>query len=225
MRGAYRPGVYYQEPNPDEPEGDPTDIPGDAVAIIPARGGSVRIPRKNVKIFHGAPIMTYTLALAKDSRLFKRIIVSTDDTEIAHVAEQWGVEVAWRPAHLIEPDPGTQAVAADLLVTLAKQSYIPTFACVLYATAPLMRQKDLLRGYVEVAKGRRFAFSVGTQPLADAGQFYWGWNQAFVNGAPLYDPASATIPVPAAHVCDINEPPDWERAEKMFAEIQERGGA
>ena len=210
------PGYYRQEPAP------PSE--GQAVAIIPARGGSVRIPRKNIKLFHGAPIITYTLAKAKDSRLFHRIIVSTDDLEIAKVAEQWGAEVVWRPPHLIEPDPGTQAIAADLLTTLAHQSYIPAFACVLYATAPLMRQKDLLRGYVEVAKGRRFAFAVGTQPLTDAGQFYWGWNQAFVSGAPLLDPASAIIPVPPEHVCDINVQEDWDRAERLFAQIQDKGG-
>lgn len=218
-----RPDIYWQDPTADvapAAERDP-----EAVAIIPARGGSVRIPRKNIKPFHGAPIITYSIARAKESGLFKRIIVSTDDVEIAKVAEQWGVEVMWRPAHLIEPDPGTQAVAADLLKTLHKAHYLPRFACVIYATAPLMRREDLLRGFVEVAKGSRFAFSVGTEPLSDAGQFYWGWTSAFVKGAPLIHPATAMIPVPSTHVCDINVDEDWLRAETMFQAIQERGGA
>lgn len=187
-----------------------------AIAIIPARGGSVRIPRKNVRSFHGAPIITYSIAAAKTSGLFDRIIVTTDDEEIRTIAHQWGAEAVDRPKHLIEPDPGTQMVAADLLWTLEKANQKPTHACVIYATAPLMRQQDLLKGYIEVAKGRAFAFSVGTEPLADAGQFYWGWSDQFIQHTALYDVTSAMIPIPAGHVCDINVPEDWDRAEKMY---------
>lgn len=217
-------GVYLQEPYTGG------HLPAfnasqDAVAIIPARGGSVRIPRKNIRPFHGAPIITYSIHLAKQCGLFNRVIVSTDDDEIRKVARQWGAEVAERPRHLIEPDPGTQAIAADLLTTLGRQAYVPRFACVIYATAPLMRRQDLLRGYVEVAKGRQFAFAVGTEPLQDAGQFYWGWRQAFVNDEPLIATETAMIPVPAAHVCDINIEADWARAEELFTAAMKVEGA
>lgn len=211
--------VLYQAPSPLNPAGL------EAIAIIPARGGSQRIPRKNIKSFHGAPIITYSINAAKTSQLFKRVIVSTDDDEIRKISRQWGAEVVERPRHMVEPDPGTQAVAADLLVTLAKQGYQPGFACVIYATAPLMRREDLLQGYIEVAKGKRFAFAVGTEPLQDAGQFYWGWSHFFTEGAPLYAPNTAMIPVPTGHVCDINVPEDWERAERLFAEAMKVEGA
>lgn len=196
----------------------------DAVAIIPARGGSVRIPRKNLAMFHGAPLITYSIAAAKACGLFDRIIVTTDDDEIRRLAEQWGVEAAKRPPHMVEPDPGTQAVAADLLRTLAEAGYKPAHACVIYATAPLMRRADLIRGYVEVSKGRHFAFSVGLEPLVDAGQFYWGWTDSFLQQVPLYDVGTALIPVPAGHVCDINVPEDLARAEQMYTAAREEAG-
>ncbi|HAC68696.1 MAG TPA: pseudaminic acid cytidylyltransferase, partial [Pseudomonas sp.] len=70
-----------------------------AIAIIPARGGSKRIPRKNIKTFHGRPMIAYSIRAALDSGLFARVIVSTDDAEIAEVARAYGAEVPFmRPA-------------------------------------------------------------------------------------------------------------------------------
>ena len=70
------------------------------IAIIPARGGSKRIPRKNVKGFCGKPMIAWSIEAAKESGLFDHIIVSTDDFEIAEVAKQWGAEVPFlRPAY------------------------------------------------------------------------------------------------------------------------------
>ena len=71
------------------------------IAVIPARGGSKRIPRKNIKDFCGKPMIAWSIEAAKESELFEHIIVSTDDVEIAEVAKQWGAEVPFmRPAEL-----------------------------------------------------------------------------------------------------------------------------
>src|SRR5450759_4697697 len=83
------------------------------IAVIPARGGSKRIPRKNIKHFCGKPMIAWSIEIAKASGLFDRIIVSTDDTEIAVVAKQWGAEVPFmRPAELSNDYAGTTEVIA-----------------------------------------------------------------------------------------------------------------
>jgi pseudaminic acid cytidylyltransferase len=89
------------------------------VAVIPARGGSVRIPRKNIREFHGKPIMAYSILAAERSRLFDHIFVSTDSVDVARVAERYGASVIARPAALGADDVGTQEVirhGADALV-------------------------------------------------------------------------------------------------------------
>lgn len=81
------------------------------VAIIPARGGSVRIPRKNIKIFHGRPIISYSIDTAQRSGLFDAVYVSTEDAEIAAIARKYGAALIHRPPELAEigaPDCGTQ---------------------------------------------------------------------------------------------------------------------
>lgn len=180
-----------------------------AVAIIPARGGSVRIPRKNIKPFRGRPIICYSIETAQNSGLFSAVIVTTDDMEIAEIALKAGAAVIWR-----EPDDGTkgtQEVAADVL---RKMPGID-MACVIYATAPLLNAQDLRVG-LEALNGRQFTFSVGTEPLADAGGFYWGWAKAFTDGTPLLAHHTALVPLPKERVCDINDESDWAKAEQLF---------
>jgi len=81
------------------------------VAIIPARGGSKRIPRKNIKPFHGKPLIAYSIETALKSKLFDQIIVSTDDEEIADVAKKYGAEVPFiRPKNLADDFTGTADV-------------------------------------------------------------------------------------------------------------------
>ena len=78
------------------------------IAIIPARGGSKRIHRKNIKSFCGNPIITWSINAAKESGLFDRVIVSTDDAEIAKVAKNWGADVPFiRPQELSNDFAGT----------------------------------------------------------------------------------------------------------------------
>lgn len=133
-----------------------------AVAIIPARGGSKRIPRKNIREFHGKPIIAYSIEAARKSRCFDRIVVSTDDNEIADVARHYGAEVPFiRPAALADDHTGTSEVTKHALQELSSQGATFELACCIYATAPFLTPASLREGLAKLkASGRSFAFSV-----------------------------------------------------------------
>lgn len=137
------------------------------VAIIPARGGSKRISRKNIRPFAGKPIIGYSIEAATESGLFDRIIVSTDDTEIAAVAESFGAEVPFvRPQTLADDFACTGDVVKHCLLWLAEHGCPADYACCIYATAPFVTADDLRRGYqLLVEKGSDYAFSVTSFPF------------------------------------------------------------
>jgi pseudaminic acid cytidylyltransferase len=133
-------------------------------AVIPARGGSKRIPRKNIRPFAGKPIIAYSIAAARQCGLFDRIVVSTDDDEIAGVARDCGAETPFRrPPELSDDHTGTDPVTAHALTWLADHGEDAEFACCIYATAPFIQADDLRRGYdALVGTGKSFAFTVTT---------------------------------------------------------------
>jgi len=132
------------------------------VAVIPARGGSKRIPRKNIRPFAGKPIMAYSIEAARACGLFDRILVSTDDVEIADTARRFGAECPFmRPAALADDYTGTNEVAAHAVDWLIRQGNRVDYACCIYATAPFVRPSDLIHGYERLKRsGKDFAFSV-----------------------------------------------------------------
>jgi pseudaminic acid cytidylyltransferase len=116
------------------------------VAIIPARGGSKRIPRKNIRDFCGKPMMAWPIEAARESGCFDRIVVSTDDEEIAAVARAWGAEVPFmRPAKLADDHATTLDVMEHALQALSIGE-APDFACCIYATTPFLAPSDLREG-------------------------------------------------------------------------------
>ena len=124
------------------------------VAVIPARGGSKRIPRKNIKDFCGKPMIAWSIEAAKKSQMFDRIIVSTDDMEIAEIAKDWGAEVPFtRPSELADDHANTLAVMSHSLSELSKSCNEINFACCLYATAPFVRPDDLIVAYQLLVNG------------------------------------------------------------------------
>ncbi len=137
------------------------------VAIIPARGGSKRIPRKNIRPFDGKPIIGYTIEAALKSRLFKRVIVSTDDEEIAEVSRSFGAETPFlRPRELADDFTNTNDVVKHCLQWLNDSQYPVGIACCIYATAPFLRIEFLQKGYdLLISRGKSFAFSVTTFPF------------------------------------------------------------
>lgn len=123
------------------------------VAIIPARGGSKRIPRKNIRPFAGRPMIEYAVDLARYSGLFARIVVSTDSDEVATLAEQAGADVPFRrPGELAEDHTTTAAVLEHALGALdARAQY--DYACCIYPATPFTTPDDLRAGLAFVADG------------------------------------------------------------------------
>lgn len=132
------------------------------IAIIPARGGSKRIPRKNIKLFHGKPMIAWSILAAQQAGCFQRIIVSTDDAEIAAVAQEYGAEVPFvRPAEIANDYATTGEVISHAMTWLNEQGKMPELVCCLYATAPFVEPDDLRQGLALLTADSQcqFAFS------------------------------------------------------------------
>ncbi|PKM13127.1 MAG: pseudaminic acid cytidylyltransferase [Gammaproteobacteria bacterium HGW-Gammaproteobacteria-3] len=132
------------------------------IAVIPARGGSKRIPRKNIKSFCGKPMIAWSIEAAQASHLFERIIVSTDDAEIAEVAKHWGAEVPFmRPEELSNDYAGTTPVIAHATQWALDQGLNLKAVCCIYATAPFVQKNDLKQGWDALNSGDwDYAFTV-----------------------------------------------------------------
>ena len=132
------------------------------IAVIPARGGSKRIPRKNIRFFHGKPIIAWSIDTALASGCFDRVIVSTDDAEIADVARAEGAETPFvRPPELSDDQCGTVPVIAHAVQWLEARGESPEEVCCIYATAPFLKEEDLQRGFTALkASAADYAFSV-----------------------------------------------------------------
>ncbi len=132
------------------------------LAVIPARGGSKRIPRKNIKLFGGKPMIAWSIEAAIASECFDRIIVSTDDEEIAVIAKSFGAEVPFvRPASLADDHTGTTAVVAHATEWQNANGTVATAVCCIYATAPFLEPNDLKIGFETLkTSGADYAFSV-----------------------------------------------------------------
>lgn len=221
------------------------------LAIIPARGGSKRIPRKNIKPFCGKPMIAWSIEAALQSGCFDKIVVSTDDVEIAEVARQRGATVPFmRPAELSDDHTGTIPVIRHAIDWFNHQGQTVEQACCLYATAPFVKAKDLCRG-LDLLQGNDcdYAFSVTSyafpiqrairlnsegrvamfspehfltrsqdleEAFHDAGQFYWGRAEAWLQGKMIFSPDSLPVLLPRHHVQDIDTAEDWVRAEWLF---------
>ncbi|MCZ8501949.1 pseudaminic acid cytidylyltransferase [Vibrio sp. J383] len=223
------------------------------IAIIPARGGSKRIPRKNIKAFHGKPMIAYSIEAATASGCFDKVIVSTDDVEIANVAKGYGAEVPFlRPAEISDDYATTMDVMAHAIRWCESEGWYVEAVCCLYATAPFVLPSDLQRGYrlLENDQQVQFAFSATSFPFPiqraikldehdsvtmfdpeheqtrsqdleeayhDAGQFYWGQTNAFLNKLSIFSPHSKAVQLPRSRVQDIDTQEDWELAEALYS--------
>jgi len=205
------------------------------IAIIPARGGSRRIPGKNARLFHGKPIIAYSIETARASRCFSKVIVSTDSPEIAGIARAYGAKIHNRARWLAQDHVGTQEVMRQALIwwQASARGELPEYACCIYATAPLMVPMDLQAGLEMLRHSRQpYVFSVSADLAGargpehshappgylDVGQWYWGRPKAFVDRMPL-EGNSKHYELPPARVCDINTEEDWQRAERLYGQL------
>lgn len=133
------------------------------VAIIPARGGSKRIPRKNIKPFAGKPMIGYAIDAALESGQFDRVIVSTDDAEIADIARNHGAELPFmRPAELADDHTPTVPVIQHAIEACNALGWSITHACCIYPGVPFIRASDLAAAYelLEANGGEGYTFPV-----------------------------------------------------------------
>ena len=225
------------------------------IAIIPARGGSKRILNKNIKKFHGKPIIAWTIECAVKSNLFDKIIVSTDDKKIARVVKKIGAEVPFiRPTSLAKNSVGIKDVIFHSVSWLLKNNVKPKYICCMFPTAPLMKTMDVRLGYNKIKKNKyNYVFSSTTFPTSifrsfysdnkktpkpcfpkkftktfrnktnffyDAGQFYWGKTEAWLNKKNIFAKYSSIIEIPRWRAVDINTLEDWNVANKLFMAIK-----
>ena len=137
------------------------------IAVIPARGGSKRIPRKNIKSFCGKPMIAWSIEAALQSGCFDQVVVSTDDAEIAEVARQCGAQVPFmRPVELSDDHTGTIPVIRHAIEWFSKRGQMLDQVCCIYATAPFVRADDIRRGLdVLTSANSDYAFSVTSYPF------------------------------------------------------------
>ncbi len=124
-----------------------------SIALIPARGGSKRLPRKNILPFMGKPMIAHSIEAARQSGLFERVVVSTEDSEIAEIAGQYGAEISNRSPDLATDKATVRAVAKDFLATQAQTGNPYDLLCVLYATAPFRTAQDIKDVYNLIERG------------------------------------------------------------------------
>jgi pseudaminic acid cytidylyltransferase len=228
------------------------------LAVIPARGGSKRIPRKNIKMFHGQPMIAWSIQAAIESGCFDEVWVSTDDEEIAEVAQVYGAKVPFlRPVHLSDDFATTADVMSHAVEEFGKINHaLPDYICCLYATAPFVTKADLVQGLEKIKNNSNlnYVFSATTYPFPiqraiklnehdtvemfspqyfnvrsqdleeawhDAGQFYWGTAEAWLNKAMIFSTQSRVVELPRFRVQDIDAQEDWDRAEWLFKAIQQ----
>ncbi|WP_043360231.1 pseudaminic acid cytidylyltransferase [Methyloversatilis universalis] len=134
------------------------------LAVIPARGGSKRIPRKNIRLFGGKPMIAWSIEAAIASGCFDRVVVSTDDPEISAVAREWGGLVPFsRPAALADDHTGIMPVVRHAIEWHVDQGLNPEHVCCIYPTAPLLEPSVLTDAYERMVRsGSDFCFGVAS---------------------------------------------------------------
>ncbi|MEY8882725.1 pseudaminic acid cytidylyltransferase [Donghicola sp. XS_ASV15] len=136
-----------------------------AVCVIPARGGSKRIPHKNIKPFCGQPMIAWSIKAAQASGVFDQIVVSTDDDQIAQIAQSYGADVPFRRDAVLSDDHApTVPVIADATERLALAAETPV--CCLYATAPFVEADDIAQGLATLRdQAASYVMAVTTFPF------------------------------------------------------------
>jgi pseudaminic acid cytidylyltransferase len=173
-----------------------------AVAIITARGGSKRIPRKNIKSFNGKPIIAYSIEAALNSGIFDEVMVSTDDEEIAAVAKQFGATVPFMRSSKTSDDYATTAdVLKEVLRSYEQEGIAFEYACCIYPTAPFVTAEKLSNAFGKlidtatdaVLPVTRFSFPIWRSFKMEEGRVSYNW--------PEFAPKRSQDLPPAFHDC------------------------
>lgn len=193
------------------------------LAVIPARGGSKRIPRKNIRPFCGRPIIAWPIEAAKRSALFDHVLVSTDDDEIAAVAGRCGAEAPFRrPAALADDHAGTVEVMGHAVRWAIEQGWPLAAACCIYATAAFVRAADLERGLRALQGG---AWSYAFTATEYAAPIFRSFRQLPQGGVEMFFPEqfaarSQDLPVALHDAAQFywGRPEAWLEGRSLFAD-------
>lgn len=217
-----------------------------SLCVIPARGGSKRIPRKNIRDFLGKPIIAYSIEAAINSELFDEIMVSTDDEEIAAVAKQYGANVPFMRSKENADDFSTLADVIDEVILFYKKSGQSfNYVCCILATAPMIQKEDIKKayqlllnsGFDSIRPVTRFSYPIQRAfKMTDIGEvsfFYPEYaktrsqdlEEAYHDAGQFYwmkfsiglvATNRGAIEIPSQYVQDIDTIEDWNLAELKF---------
>ena len=216
------------------------------IAFIPARGGSKRIPRKNIRPFAGKPLIAWPIGAALDSGVFSQVMVSTDDAEIAEVARAYGASVP----RLRDADLANDvATISEVISSEIAQLKLTEDICLIYATAAGLSPERLIEGKSRFdASDAEFVMGVTAYPhpvqravrltedrvamaspeyqnvrtqdleplYHDAAQFVFGRNASWAAGASVWNRPTEGVVLPNYEAFDIDTPEDWERSERLM---------
>jgi N-acylneuraminate cytidylyltransferase len=212
------------------------------LAIIPARGGSKRIPKKNIKDFLGKPIISYSIRTAINSGLFDEIMVSTDDIEIAEIAKKYDAEV---PFFRSKEKSNDYFGLADVVIEVLEQykEYGKEFdnVCCILATAPFINREMLVQSFKKLCENNfdsvfsvvKYSFPIQramqfnpenmtkrsqdlTTSFHDAGLFYWIKSEVLLTKKKLWTENTGAIIISEQETQDIDTIEDWEIAEIKY---------
>ena len=219
------------------------------LAIIPARLRSKRLPLKNIKIFFGKPIISFSIDAAKKTKIFDKIIVSTDSIKIKKIAEKYGAEVPFlRPKNIADDRTHFNDAIIQSINEFKRRNIKITNVCCIYPTSPLINYKDIIKGFKLLKKSSSYVFSAceyisppqrsfyfekenlkflinnnykkRSQDLSkiyhDAGQFYWGNKQTWLNDKIIFNKKSKIIEIDYLNFIDINYLKDFNIAKKLY---------
>ena len=213
-----------------------------SLAIIPARSGSIRIKNKNIKYFFGKPIIFYAIKLAKKTKLFSKIIVSTDSIKIKKISEKAGAEVLFlRPKKLSDHSTPIIDVISHAIKKLKKKGIRFKYTCCIFPVSPLLKKNMILKAKVLLEKKKlRYVFPVtkktysnnnpiwikknwkisskkgDSQKFFDAGQFYWGKSINWEKKKRIFSKNSGVLYFKNTKLIDVNFDNDWKKLKLIY---------
>ena len=215
------------------------------IAIIPARIGSKRIKEKNIKYFFKKPIIAYSILLAKKSKLFKKIIVSTDSKKIANISKKYGASIEFlRPKKLSTDNSQIPEVVLHAIKKI-KKKYSFSYVCCIFPVAPMIEPKDLRKSFKILQKSNfNYIFPVYKSKKKnnclflnsngsikkviknsknnksilynDAGQFYWGKKETWESKKKIFGKKSFVMKLEKDKAIDVNTTEDWGDLIKIY---------
>tara|TARA_B100000941_G_scaffold287318_1_gene262287 strand:+ start:538 stop:1203 length:666 start_codon:yes stop_codon:yes gene_type:complete len=214
------------------------------IALITARANSIRIKNKNIKTFYGKPIIAYPIKVALSSKIFDRVIVSTDSREIANISLEYGASVPFlRPKTLSKNNIGTLEVIQHTINKILKNESNVDICCI-YPVTPLLNKEIIIKSFkyfkitksdflvpVLKKKNERFLYlnkkgfieefekKQKQVNVMDTGQFYWGTKKSFLKTKNIFSKKCKPYFIKKSRALDVNTNKDWEHLKKMYKKL------